>query len=109
MKSYSKEDDYIIGILLDCESDTERQQLLDYIRQGRDVGYESIILYALEIAQNTMIERLRQYDNVILKDGRKASIVEILGNKEAFIADIDVGGDYETETIYPDEIDEKQN
>lgn len=109
LKRYSQEDDYIIGILLDCESDDEKQLLLDYIRHGRDVSYESIILFALEIAQNTMMDKIKQYDNVILKDGRKASIVEILGDKEEFIADIDIGGDYETETIYPDEIDEIQN
>ena len=52
-----------------------------------------------------MMDKIKQYDNVILKDGRKASIVEILGDKEEFIANIDIGGDYETETIYPDEID----
>ena len=109
LKRYSQEDDYVIGILLDCESDAEKQHLLDYIRHGKDVSYESIILCALEIAQNTMIESIKQYDNVILKDGRKASIVEILGNKEAFITDIDIAGDYETETIYPDEIDEIRN
>lgn len=105
LKQYSQEDDYIIGILLDCESDSEKQHLLDYIKQGKDVSYESIILFALEIAQNTMMDKIKQYDNVILKDGRKASIVEILGDKEEFIADIDIGGAYETETIYPDEID----
>lgn len=47
---------------------------------------------------------IKQYDNVELKDGRKASIVEILGNGEAFIADIDIGGDYDTDTIYPEQI-----
>lgn len=109
LKRYSQEDDFVIGILLDCESDAEKQHLLDYIRQGKDVSYESIILCALEIAHNTMIDSIKQYDNVVLKDGRKASIVEILGDKDAFIADIDIGGDYETETIYPDEIDEIQN
>lgn len=44
------------------------------------------------------------YDKVELKDGRKASIVEILGDKEAFIADIEVDGDYDTDTIYPEQI-----
>lgn len=47
---------------------------------------------------------IKQYDNVELKDGKKASIVEILGDSEAFIADIDIGGDYETNTIYPEQI-----
>lgn len=47
---------------------------------------------------------IKQYNNVELKDGRKATIVEILGNGEAFIADIDIGGDYDTDTIYPEQI-----
>lgn len=48
---------------------------------------------------------IQLYDNVMLKDGRKASIVEILGNNEAYIADIDIGGDYDTDTIYPEQIE----
>lgn len=47
---------------------------------------------------------VKLYDKVKLKDGRDASIVEILGEHEAYIADIDIGGDYETDTIYPDEL-----
>ena len=39
------------------------------------------------------------YDKVLLKDGRKASIVEIYEPGEAYEADIEVDGDYETETI----------
>ncbi len=48
---------------------------------------------------------IKLYDKVKMKDGREASIVEILGNGEAFIADIDIGGDYETDTIYLEQID----
>lgn len=47
---------------------------------------------------------IKLYDKVKLKDGRDASIVEILGEKEAFIADIDIDGDFETDTIYPEQI-----
>ena len=49
--------------------------------------------------------KIKLYDKVKLKDGKIASIVEILGNNEAYIADIDIGGDYDTETIYPEQID----
>ena len=45
------------------------------------------------------------YDKVKLIDGRVASIVEILGKNEAYIADVDIGGDYETDTIYPHQIE----
>lgn len=48
--------------------------------------------------------KINLYDTIELKDGRKASIVEILGNGEAYIADIDIGGDYDTDTIYPEQI-----
>jgi hypothetical protein len=45
------------------------------------------------------------YQRVKLKNGKNAAIVEILGNGEAFIADIEISeGDYETETIYPKDI-----
>lgn len=44
------------------------------------------------------------YDKVILKDGRKASIVEIYKNGKAFEADIEVGDDCITDTIYREDI-----
>ena len=34
------------------------------------------------------MDTIKMYDKVKLKDGREASIVEILGKNEAFIADI---------------------
>lgn len=48
--------------------------------------------------------KVKLYDKVRLKDGREASIVEILGEGEAYVADIDIGGDYDTDTIYPEQI-----
>ena len=45
---------------------------------------------------------VRQYDEVLLKDGRKASVVEILN--DSYIVDIDIGGDYETRTIDKSEV-----
>lgn len=109
LKEYSTDDDYVVGILLDCESETDKQELLEYIQNGEDVSYDNIILYALVIAQNSLKNRIQLYDNVILTDERNATIVEILGDKEAFIVDIDVGGDYETETIGLEQIMEISN
>lgn len=40
---------------------------------------------------------VKLYDNVLLKDGRKASVVEIFD--DTYIVDIDIGGDYETKSI----------
>lgn len=109
LKEYSTDDDYVVGILLDCESEADKQELLEYIQNGEDVSYDNIILYAFVIAQNSLKNKIQLYDNVILVDERKASIVEILGDNEAFIVDIDIGGDYETETIGIEQIMEISN
>lgn len=37
---------------------------------------------------------VKLYDNVLLKDGRKAAVVEIFD--DSYIVDIDLGGDYDT-------------
>lgn len=42
------------------------------------------------------------YDNVILRDGRKASVVEIFN--DSYIVDIDIGGDYDTHCIEKSEV-----
>jgi len=48
---------------------------------------------------------IKQYQKVKLQDDKYAIIVEILGNGEAYIADIEVSeGNYETETIHPKDI-----
>ncbi|MCC8150716.1 MAG: hypothetical protein LIO96_04475 [Lachnospiraceae bacterium] len=47
---------------------------------------------------------IKQYDKVQLDDGREAVVAEVLGDGKAFIADIDIGGDYDTDTIYPEQI-----
>ena len=50
------------------------------------------------------MRKIKLYDNVILKDGRKASIVEIFS--DSYVADIEIGnGDYETCFVYPEQID----
>ena len=51
--------------------------------------------------------KIELYDHVLLKDGRKAHIVEILGNHDMYIADVEHESDYETIDIKPDQIDRK--
>ncbi len=40
---------------------------------------------------------LKLYDNVLLKDGRKASVVELFDG--VCVVDIDIGGDYDTQSV----------
>lgn len=42
---------------------------------------------------------MKIYDKIKLKDGRKATIVEIYKQGEAYEADIETDGDYITDTI----------
>ena len=49
--------------------------------------------------------KIKQYDRVRLKDGNEASIVEILKDNRAFIADIDKDGDTSTEFVDIEEIE----
>lgn len=49
--------------------------------------------------------KIRQYDNVLLKDGREAAIVEVFDGKD-FIADVGSSEkDWETITITIDDIE----
>ena len=49
--------------------------------------------------------KINLYDRVILKDGRKASIVEILEEGVAYIADVDLPGqDWDTVEIKYEDI-----
>lgn len=47
---------------------------------------------------------IKQYDRVLMKDGNKASVVEILEADKEFIVDIDKNGDTDTEEIGIDDI-----
>ena len=48
---------------------------------------------------------INQYDKVKLNNGRIAVIVEVLEQKKAYIADIEISkGDYETETVLHSDI-----
>lgn len=48
--------------------------------------------------------KISQYDRVLLKDGTKASIVEIFEEGKLFLADIDKDGDTYTEKLRIEEI-----
>lgn len=48
--------------------------------------------------------QIELYDEVLLKDGRKAAIVEIFDY--SYVADIEIGdGEYDTCFIYPEQIE----
>ena len=48
---------------------------------------------------------VKQYDRVLLKDGSKASIVEVFEEGKLFLADIDRDGDTDTDELVIDEIE----
>ena len=50
--------------------------------------------------------KVELYDNIKLKTGQNASVVEILGNHKAYIVDVDLGDDYETITVSNEQIAE---
>jgi hypothetical protein len=52
LKKFSTESDFIIGVLVYAETKADREQLIEYIDNGKDVSYESILLYALELDLN---------------------------------------------------------
>lgn len=92
-------------------ADSVVEQICRYYRQ---TGFDrleschnitvSILLSNLWKVIKTSMLNLKLYDNVILKDGRRASIVEIF--PDSYIADIEIGdGDYETQFIYLEQID----
>ena len=50
--------------------------------------------------------KIKQYDRVLLKNGCKASIVEVFEEDKLFLADIDRNGDTDTEELRIEEIKE---
>lgn len=49
--------------------------------------------------------KIEQYDKIILKDGRTASVVEIFGDGQVYLVDVDLPGpDWETISIKRDDI-----
>jgi len=54
---------------------------------------------------NEFMFAINQYDQVKLRTGKYAVIVEVLDENKAFIADIEIEeGDFETETIFYNDI-----
>lgn len=49
--------------------------------------------------------KVKQYDRVLLKDGSKASIVEIFEEDKLFLADIDRNGDTDTDEVKIEEVE----
>ena len=49
LEGYSKEFDFIVGVVNLLETDEERQTVIDYIHHGEDVSYENFILLAWDI------------------------------------------------------------
>lgn len=52
------------------------------------------------------MQQIEQYDSVMLKDGRRAAVVEVYGDQEEF--DVDVGSspaDWDTITVKRDDIE----
>lgn len=52
LKRFSKESDFLVGGMVLVETEAEKTQLINYIDEGKDVSYESILLYALELDLN---------------------------------------------------------
>ena len=50
------------------------------------------------------VKMLKQYDHIRLTDNRTATIVEILGDYEAFLVDVDLDNDWATIDILPKDI-----
>ena len=52
--------------------------------------------------------QINQYDRVRLTDGRTATVVEVFGDNEWFIVDVDLDGDWETIGVWKKDIQEVQ-
>lgn len=46
---WENDEEFIIGVLNDLKTDEERELVIDYIDNGKDVTYENIILLSLEL------------------------------------------------------------
>lgn len=50
---------------------------------------------------------IKEFDHVILKDGREGAVVEVLGDQELFLVDVGSSpADWETIQVTRDEIEE---
>ena len=51
LSKYSKDEEFIAGVLLDVQNEDDKKALLNYILDGEDVDYEQILLNALWLSQ----------------------------------------------------------
>ncbi len=51
LSKYSKDEEFIAGVLLDVQNEDDKKALLNYILDGKDVDYEQILLNALWLSQ----------------------------------------------------------
>lgn len=49
LKMFSQDPDYILGTLAESPYDEDRQLIIDYIDNGKDVSYENVLLFSLEV------------------------------------------------------------
>lgn len=85
LKQFSSSNDFIIGVLLDVYDENDKQTLLDYIENGKDVSYENVNLYALELGQER--DKLNRYDYTIYKDNSPAEFKKACLKIEKFLPD----------------------
>lgn len=53
------------------------------------------------------MEQIREFDEIRLKDGREASVVEVVGDQAWFVVEVGSSpADWETLDVYPDQIAE---
>ena len=62
------------------------------------------ILFEFRPKEIMDIKEIEQYDRVLLKDGTRASVVEIFDNGKVFLADIDKPEGTVTENLRPEDI-----
>ena len=50
IKMYESDKDFIRGILFYCDNDEDRIELLNFIKRGKEVEHETIIVYAIKLS-----------------------------------------------------------
>ena len=51
LRKVSEDTEFIAGVLFDVKNDEDKRLLLEYIKKGKDVNFEQIILNALYLSQ----------------------------------------------------------
>ncbi len=86
LKQFSSDNDFIIGVLLDVYDENDKKTLLDYIENGKDVSYENVNLYALELGQER--DKLNRYDYTIYKDNSPTEFKKACSKIEKYFPNI---------------------